>query len=135
MLSAVSAAILVVIARLGYDFSLPESVPGSIGAFLVIVLGFAAIGIVLGSVLKTARSAQAVGVLVWFVMMMLGGAGPPREVLTSQMRFVSDLTPLWYAVKVVQGPWLGLAPGSAWLVFGGIVAVCAVLGVYFFRWE
>jgi ABC-2 type transport system permease protein len=134
-LSTVSAAILLVIASLGYDFSSPESILGTIGAFLLVVLGFAAFGILLGSVLKTARSAQAVGVLAWFVMMMLGGAGPPREVLTDQMRFVSDLTPLWPAVKMIQGPWLGLDPGSAWLVFGGIVVACAGLGVYFFRWE
>ena len=135
VLSTASAVILLVIARLGYDFSSPKSVPGSVGVFLLIVLGFAAFGILLGSVLKTARSAQAVGVLAWFVMMMLGGAGPPREVLTDPMRFVSDLTPLWHAVKMIQGPWLGLDPGSAWLVFGGIAAVCAGLGVYFFRWE
>jgi len=135
VLSTVSAVILLVIARLGYDFALPESIPGSIGVFLLIVLGFAAFGILLGSVLRTARSAQAVGVLAWFVMMMLGGAGPPREVLTDQMMFVSDLTPLWPAVKMIQQPWLGLDPGSAWLVFGGITAVCAGLGVYFFRWE
>ncbi len=135
VLSTVSAVVLLIVASLGYNFRSPESVPGSIGVFLLIVLGFAAFGILLGSVLKTARSAQAVGVLTWFIMMMLGGAGPPREVLTSQMRFVTDLEPLWPAVKMIHGPWLGLDPGSAWLVFGGFVLVCAGLGVYFFRWE
>ena len=65
-----------------------------LGIFVVVAVGFAAFGIFLGAVLPTARAAQAVGMLVWFVMLFLGGAGPPPEVLTDEMGFVADLTPL-----------------------------------------
>ncbi len=73
--------------------------------------------------------------LVWFVMLFLGGAGPPPEVLTTGMRAVSDFTPLWHAVQMAQEAWLGLDAGLAWLVFTGITAGSTALALRFFRWE
>jgi ABC-2 type transport system permease protein len=135
VLSTISSVLLLVVAELVYDFSWPDSVLGALGAFVVIAFGFAAFGIFLGSVLPTARSAQAVGLLAWFIMMMLGGAGPPREVLTSEMQAMSDFTPLWHAVRIMHEPWLGLDPGNAWWIFGGIALASLVLAWRFFRWE
>ncbi len=134
-LSAVSAVILLIAATLAYDFEPAGSIPSVIGVFATLTLGFAAFGIFLGAVLPTARAAQAVGMLVWFVMLFLGGAGPPPEVLTEGMRTVADITPLWHAVQMMQDAWLGLDAGLAWLIFGGIAVASAVLGLRFFRWE
>lgn len=89
----------------------------------------------LHAVLPTARAAQAVGMLLWFVMLFLGGAGPPPEVLTDAMRAVSDVTPLWHAVQVMHDVWLGLDAGLSWLVFSGFLVVCAAFGLRLFRWE
>jgi ABC-2 type transport system permease protein len=135
VVSVVSAVVLLVAAALAYDFDGAGSIAGVIGVFALVILGFAAFGIFLGAVLPTARAAQAVGMLVWFVMLFLGGAGPPPEVLTSGMRIVSDLTPLWHAVQMMQDVWLGLDAGLSWLVFACIGLVSAVLGLRFFRWE
>ena len=135
VLSTVSAVLLLIVAALVYDFEPPDSVLGVIGAFAVVTLGFAAFGILLGSVLPTARAAQAIGMVIWFVMLFLGGAGPPPEVLTGTMKTVLDVTPLWHAVKMMQDVWLGLDPGVSWFVFSGIAAFSTMLGLYFFRWE
>jgi ABC-2 type transport system permease protein len=135
VLSIVSGAILIGAAGLAYDFDTARSIPAVAGVFLVLVLGFAAFGILLGAVLPTARAAQAVGMLVWFVMLFLGGAGPPPEVLTGTMQAVSDFTPLWHAVQMMQNAWLGFDAGLSWLIFGGITAVSAALALRFFRWE
>lgn len=135
VLSAVSTIALLIAATLAYDFAAPDSILGVLGVFVALVIGFAALGIFLGSVLPTARSAQAVGVLSWFMFLMLGGAGPPPEVLTDEMRVVGQVTPLWHAVRIVQEPWLGLDSGPAWLIFLGMFAGSAVLGLRFFRWE
>ncbi len=135
VLSAVSGAILLVAARLVYEFEPAASVMAVVGVFALLTSGFAAFGLFLGAVLPTARAAQAVGMLVWFVMLFLGGAGPPPEVLTDTMRAVSDFTPLWHAVQMMQDAWLELDAGLSWFVFGGIAVVSAALGIRFFRWE
>ncbi|MBT8211572.1 MAG: ABC transporter permease [Acidimicrobiia bacterium] len=135
VLSAVSALILLIAAALVYDFEAPESTLSVIGAFVFLTAGFASFGIMLGAVLPTARAAQAVGMVIWFVMLFLGGAGPPPEVLTGGMQAILDLTPLWHAVRVMQDMWLGLDAGLSWFVFAGIAVFCAGIGLRFFRWE
>jgi ABC-2 type transport system permease protein len=135
VLSTVSGILLLGAAALVYEFDWAESWLGVVGAFVVLTIGFAAFGIFLGAVLPTARAAQAVGMLVWFVMLFLGGAGPPPEVLTDAMQTVSEITPLWHAVQVMQDVWLGLDAGLSWMVFGVISVASAILGLRFFRWE
>ena len=134
-LSVVSAIVLLIAANLAYDPSPPESILAVLGVFALVTVGFASLGLFLGAVFPTARAAQAVGMLVWFVMLFLGGAGPPPEVLTEGMRTFSEMTPLWHAVLIMQEAWLGLDAGWSWLVFGVIAVVSAGLGLRFFRWE
>jgi ABC-2 type transport system permease protein len=135
VLSFASAVILLVAAWLVYDFEPARSVLAVGGVFALLTLGFAAFGILLGSILPTARSAQAVGMLVWFVMLFLGGAGPPPEVLTGAMQTMSDFTPLWHGVLMMQDVWLGLDAGLSWLIFCAVGLISALLGLRFFRWE
>ena len=134
-LSTVSAVLLLGAATLAYDFAAPRSVPGAIGAFVYVTAGFASLGLFLGAVLPNARAAQAAGMLIWFVMLFIGGAGPPPEVMTGGMQTILKITPLWHAVKVMQDVWLGLDAGLSWLVVGTVLAVSAVLSLLFFRWE
>ncbi|MBW2495545.1 MAG: ABC transporter permease [Deltaproteobacteria bacterium] len=135
VLSVASGVILLIAANLVYDFEAADSMVAVFGVFVLLVLGFAAFGIFLGAVLPTARAAQAIGMLVWFVMLFLGGAGPPPEVLTEGMRIVADFTPLWHAVQMTQDAWLGLDAGLSWLIFGAIALASTVLALRFFRWE
>ena len=113
--------------------------PGDLGTVLVAFTGsallFASLGVLLGAVLPTARAAQALGVLLWFVMLILGGAGPPPEVLTGAMGTVSDLTPLRHGVRMMQDGWLGLDAGLSWFIVGLLTAAFASAALRFFRWE
>jgi ABC-2 type transport system permease protein len=68
-------------------------------------------------------------------MLMVGGAGPPPEVLTGAMGTVGDLTPLHHAIRALQDGWLNLDPGNAWPIIGGLTILSAAAAVYFFRWE
>ena len=134
---AVVGGILVIIAAvLAYHASLPHAPALVIGAFVASVFSFVAVGILLGSVLPTTRAAQGLGLILIIVMMMLGGAGPPREVMGAVMRGVGDATPLRYVVVLLQDPWLGF--GLNWSVLGivmGIMVVASLLSLRLFRWE
>lgn len=70
----------------------PAVVAVVVVAFLVTAACFASIGVLLGAVLLTVRAAQALGVLLWFVMLIVGGAGPPPEVLTGALAVVWSRT-------------------------------------------
>ena len=129
-------AILFVVAKLAYDVMLPTSPALLLVAFVSSVLCFAAIGILLGLVLPTTRSALGVGLVLFIIMFYLGGAGPPFDVMSTFLLRVADATPLKHAVFLMQDVWLGF--GWNWTAFGAVIGcliVAVLLAIRFFRWE
>jgi ABC-2 type transport system permease protein len=125
-IAAVGAILLVISAALTYHNRAPDSFVGVIAAFLLCAGSFAAVGVFLGSILPTARAAQGVGLLLFFLMFILGGAGPPREVMTSPMRSIGDGLLLTHVVEVLQDPWL--AWGSDAVSLAVVVGAGALAG-------
>jgi ABC-2 type transport system permease protein len=134
-IAAISAAVLVAVAVPVYGVGAPDNLWKVAAGFVLTGLMMAAVGVLLGAVLPTARAAQAMGVMLWFVMLMVGGAGPPPEVLSGAMGTVGDLTPLRHAVRVMQDAWLSLDAGLSWLIVALVLVASAVLSLRFFRWE
>jgi ABC-2 type transport system permease protein len=136
VVAVVSGILLMIVVLFAYDVILPHAPALVIGAFVASVFSFVAVGILLGSVLPTTGAAQGVGFILAIVMMILAGAGPPREMMSAVMRGVGDATPLRYVVVLLQDPWLGF--GWNWTVFlivMGIMAVASLLSLRLFRWE
>lgn len=107
-----------------------------VAAFVLAALSFGAIGVLLGSVMPTSRSAQGAGIMLFFVMFLLSGSGPPRDVLTGPMRAVGNLLPLTHVITILQDPWLGFGwNATASLIVAGTIAAAVVLSVRFFRWD
>lgn len=134
-ISAVSAIVLVAVAMPLHSVVEPASLPMVLVGFGLGALAFSAFGVLLGAVLPTARAAQALGVMLWFLMLMVGGAGPPPEVLSGAMGTVGDLTPLRHAVRIMQDAWLSLDAGWSWLTVGAIFILSSLLALRLFRWE
>jgi ABC-2 type transport system permease protein len=134
---AVAGSILVtVVGVLMYSPDPPKALPLLAAAFLLGTISFACFGFFLGAVLPSTRSAQGVGLILFFVMMILGGAGPPPEVLTGAMGIVGKLTPLRYVILMLQDPWLGFGwnvPAS--LAVAGVTIISGALAARFFRWQ
>jgi len=136
-IAALGSLLLIIAAGIVYDMRLPGWSAWQVAAaFLLGTLSFASVGVLLGAVLPTARSAQGAGLLLFFAMMMLSGAGPPREVMTQAMVRMGDVMPLTYVIESLQDPWLGFAWNP--VPFGIVLAVmvaAATLSVRAFRWE
>jgi ABC-2 type transport system permease protein len=137
LVTAVVGAVSITIASsLIYGTDFPSDVLLLIPAFVLAALSFAALGVVLGSVLPTSRSAQGAGIMLFFVMFLLSGSGPPRDVLSDAMRQVGNALPLTHVVTLLQDPWLGYGwATNASLIVGGILVGSVALSVRFFRWE
>jgi len=135
VIALASGVLLVVAAKLVYDVVMPDSYPAVLAAFIVCGLAFAALGVLLGAALPNARSAQALGVLLWFVMLILGGAGPPPEVLTGVMDPIGKITPLRHGIRIIQDAWLGLDAGLSWLILAVILVLATAAAIRYFAWE
>ncbi|HSP71669.1 MAG TPA: ABC transporter permease, partial [Gaiellaceae bacterium] len=135
-LTLVGTLIVVATTAAAYGNRQPAHVAGVVGAWLVVTLVFAAVGILLGAVLPNTRAAQAVGTILFFVMLMVCGAGPPPEVLSGSLRAVADALPLTHSIRILQDPWLGLAwEWSSFAALLGFLSVSSLLALRFFRWE
>jgi len=134
---AVLGSILVfILGLLVYDPSLPQEYGLLVLAFLLGLVSFTASGFFLGAVLPSTRAAQGLGLILFFVMMILGGAGPPPEVLTGAMDTVGMITPLRHVILILQDPYLGFGWNqNASLIVAGIAVVATALAARFFRWE
>jgi ABC-2 type transport system permease protein len=99
---------------------------GRVGVALVIgAVGFVSLGVLLGTLLPSARSAQAVGLLLFFPSFLLGAGGPPPDVMGAVVRHIAGPLPLTLLTNAVRGPWLGLGPAT------GSLAGLVVLSVAF----
>jgi ABC-2 type transport system permease protein len=137
LLTAFVGAVSVTIAStLIYGTELPDDIVGFSGAFVLAALSFSALGVLLGSILPTSRSAQGAGIMLFFVMFLLSGSGPPRGALTGGMQTVSNALPLTHVIMMLQDPWLGFGwHTSASVVVAAILLGSVALSFRFFRWE
>jgi ABC-2 type transport system permease protein len=135
IVALVSSALLVLAAMVAYDLRTPDSFARVVTAFTLSALMFASLGVLLGAVLPNARAAQSLGVLLWFVMLMLGGAGPPPEVLSGVMEPVGVATPLRHAIRAIQDGWLSLDAGLSWAIVALILVSATAVSLRSFKWE
>lgn len=83
-------------------------------------VAFVSIGVLLGTVLPSARAAQAIGLLLFFPSFLLGVGGPPPAVMSPALRDVSEVLPLALVTDAVREPWLGIGDAG-----GSLLAVVA----------
>jgi len=85
-------------------------------ALIIGAVGFMALGVLLGTLLPSARAAQAVGLLLFFPSFLLGSGGPPPHVMGAAMRAIAGPLPLTMLTTAVRSPWLGIGTATASLL-------------------
>ena len=121
---ALASALLLAVAWPVYDV---PAVADPLRVGLGIAAGavaFVSLGILLGTLLPSARAAQAVGLMLFFPSFLLGVGGPPPEVMGTELRTLSEFLPLAVVTEAVRGPWLGIADAT-----GQLLATVALAGV------
>ena len=135
VLGVVGSVLVAAFGALFYPVHFPDSLAQLAAGFLLSAAAFAAIGTLLGAVMPSTRAAQGAGLMLFFVMLFVGGAGPPTEVMSDTMIRIGDFLPLSYAVDLLQAAWNGA--GWDWpaaLVLGGIALVAGWASLRAYRW-
>jgi len=107
-------------------------------AFMLSSLSFFSLGFVLASVMPNARTAQVVGMVIFYPMLFLSGAGMPLEILPEGLRNISKFLPLTYVVTLLRGLWIG----GTWnqhitevIVLASLLVAGVLISAKTFRWE
>jgi ABC-2 type transport system permease protein len=108
--------------------------------FAVILSGLAmsSMGYLIASIASGARVAQVIGMVIFYPMMFLSGAGMPIELLPPSIQRVSDFLPLTYVARLLRGLWFGEPLVDHLLEVVVLVVILVVFGgaaARYFRWE
>ena len=123
----VASAILLAVAAPVYGIPAPDQWGRVVMASLLGTLAFTSLGVFLGTVLPSARAAQAIGLLLFFPSFLLGSGGPPPKAMGAGMRTVAGYLPLTWLTDAIRAPWLGLGSATGSLVMVGVVALAATV--------
>ena len=121
------AAILLVVAAPVYGLPPAHQLARVAIAAVLGALAFVSLGVVLGTLLPSARAAQAVGLLLFFPSFLLGSGGPPPGAMGAGLRTISGYLPLTRVTDAVRDPWLGTGQASGSLVVVAALAVVATV--------
>ena len=107
-------------------------------ALVITACSILSIGFVIASIVPTARFAQPVGAVVLYPMVGLSGLFAPVASFPPAFRVLAHLSPMNYAVNLLQGIWVG-DPWSAHLADVAMLIVFfllfTALSAKIFRWE
>jgi ABC-2 type transport system permease protein len=130
--------LLVITGKLVFGLRMAGSWLNVLAAFILSTIAFFSLGYLIASLAPTARIAQTVGMVIFFPMMFLSGAGMPLQLLPESLRRVSNFLPLTYMVRLLQGLWFGDPWRELWLptlVLVGIMVLGTLASIKLFRWE
>jgi ABC-2 type transport system permease protein len=128
VISTVAIGVLLGTGHLVYGLPEPDNLVGVALGTLLGALAFISIGIVLGLALPSARSAQGLGMLLFFPFFLLGGAGPPPDAMGDPMSSIANAIPLTHVVRSIQEPWLDLGSPTGHLAVLVALAIGATAG-------
>jgi ABC-2 type transport system permease protein len=127
-ITAVAVAVLLATGQLVYGLPEVDDLAGVVVGTLLGALAFISIGIALGLAMPSARSAQGLGMLLFFPFFLLGGAGPPPDAMGDPMSTITNAVPLTHVVRAIQEPWLDLGTPTGHLAVLAALAVVATAG-------
>lgn len=126
-LAAIGVAGPVLLATAAPVYGLPDVAdPVRVAAGIVAgSVAFIAIGVLLGTLLPSARAAQSVGLMLFFPSFLLGVGGPPPAVMSEPLREIAEKLPLALATDAIREPWLGIGDGTGPLLAITVIALTA----------
>jgi ABC-2 type transport system permease protein len=134
--AVVSALLAIIGVAVLFDVPLPNSPGWFLLSFVLATASIFAIGLLVGALVPTAVSGQAIGMAIYFPMLFFAGVWIPRTIMGGGLRAFSDMTPLGSAVQALEDSWFGITPSFTNLtVMAAYAIVASVIAIRFFRWE
>lgn len=126
IVGTLACAAVLFVGGLVYGLPAPADPLATMGWFVTGMACFISIGGALGVLAPSARAAAAIGNLIFVPVFLLGGGGPPRDVMTGPMQTISDVVPLTHLIGGLRLSWLGATDDPHALWWPVVVAVVAM---------
>lgn len=136
VMTAAGIILLILAGLVIFDLRIPDGNLAVVPAILLSAFSFFAVGFVLAGVMPSARTAQAVGMAIFYPMLFLSGAAMPRYIMPDFVQRFAELLPLTHVVILVEDLWLkGTWNLTSVAVITGVLILGLVISRFTFRWE
>ena len=133
---AVGLVLLVTVGGIGFHLRAPAGLGATLLAVIAAAASVLATGFLLGSLLPTVRTTQAVAAGLYFPAIFISGAIYPREAQPEVAQRIGDFLPLTYAVEAIKQAWIsGTVHWAALGILTGVAVLAAAIALGTFRWE
>jgi ABC-2 type transport system permease protein len=131
----VATVALVAILAVAFGASIGQPL-AFIVAFLLSAAALSSLGLLIAAVCFTGKAANAVGAVLFFVLMFFAGLWIPRATMPTALRDISSFTPGGAGGQVIHSAAAGgWAPWWYFAVLAGYIVVCGIAASRLFRWE
>lgn len=135
LVAVVALALLVTTGMALFDIPGPASPPLFAVVWLLGALSLLAVGFLVAALARTAKSANAIGFMLFFPMLFLAGAMVPREQMSEGLARVGDFTPLGPVVTSLRDTWSdGTVQPLMIAVMVTVLVAASALAAKIFRW-
>ena len=133
-----SAALVSLLAVVGFGYRMEGNPFLFIGAFLLVMLSMYSIGMILASLCKTVKIANVVTTFVYFPMLFLSGATIPFELFPDAVQKVCNVLPLTHGIKLLKAVSLNTWSEEIWISVALLIVfavVGCIISVVSFKWD
>lgn len=135
-MSAVGAVLLITVGFVAFDLNPPASITASLLGVAASAAALISLGFLLGALLPSVRTTQAIAAACYFPAIFVSGALFPTEVLPTFAQRVGEVLPMTYAVDIIREAWtVGTVDLVALAVLAGTAMIASLIAVRKFRWE
>ncbi len=136
VLALAAAGLLLAVGGPVLGARLPSEVPALAAVFLLGTAAMFAVGLLIAALAPNGRSANGVGVLLYFPMAFLAGLMQPTDQMPDILAEVGSYTPLGAFRQSLQDVWTGTSPTPLLLgVMAAYAVIVSLAAARFFRWE
>jgi ABC-2 type transport system permease protein len=134
--TVVAVALLIGVAAGAFGVAVPRNFAGFVLAVGLGASSLLSIGLLVAALAPTAKAGNAIGMVLFFPSMFLGGVYVPRDTFSPLLQHISDGTPLGAAIESVRDTWQGSWPHPVHLVTMVVwTLVAGTAAARTFRWE
>jgi ABC-2 type transport system permease protein len=135
-MALVGLLILIVIGLTVFGVQAPKDIAGFLLALFLTITAFFAVGLWVAAIARNNGTSNAIGGILFYVMLFFSGIWIPREIMPAVLKNISDWTPAGASVGAVQNAIQGASiPLHLLLALGFYTLVFGYLAVRYFRWE
>lgn len=132
----VGVGLAVLVAGFAFDLRAPANLVLTFSAIVLTALAMYGVGVLVAAVSPTANSSVAIGLVVFFVTMALGGGFGGRAGLPETAADIGRHLPFGAGLDVISAAWVGAPLEVGQLIALAVTAALGTLvGVRLFRWQ